>query len=502
MDSKQVPVIAQPEVKRIEIPVNSSMPMRDMVQSAFLGHVIDNEKIFVQVTHRVQPGWFSNIWHSKIYKLLTDHSKRIGRAPSKTEFVNSRELQLEDVATKNKMVALIEKATVDAGQIRWDAIKPELTEWLQSKILQETLLKSAGMWNKGQWHQTASLMQTAVREFRDASFEEGIEVSFADPETWLAKHKEEKQFALPTGLPLLDKALLDGATSGGLQRGDTTVILAPVNIGKTTAMLTIAVHNIVANNNVLLITHEGRPEDIRNKIMKAVMDCTEEQMLSSYLTPEGLAKLRHAAALIQSRLTYIPYNKAGMTVENVVPIIRRAQEERIARTGKGYDLLVVDYPAKLTTSQLSGANLQLRTSIDIVYDYFVQLALEYKFHSLLAIQTNREGSKVNKGQNTNRLLTMEDVMEAWGPMASASNVITLNRGPMAQLKNRITFYVCKSRSAEVGRAIVAKSNFAHGLSHAPSLGHTGYFGTSTMEATIDAFLQTHNGQMLPQNLVR
>lgn len=500
MDNTQS-VISPVETRRIEIPITSSMPMRDMVQSAFLGHVIDNEKIFIQVTHRVQPGWFSNTWHSKVYRALMEHAVRIGRAPSKVEFLNSRELQLQDLGDKNKMITTIETACIHASQIRWDAIKPDLTDWLKSKILQETILKSANHWNNGRWHETASLMQNAVTEFRDAAFEEGMEISFADPEIWLAKHKEEKKEALPTGLPLLDAALLDGATSGGLQRGDTTVVLAPSNAGKTTCLLSIARHNVVANNNVLLMTHEGRPEDIRNKIMKSMLDCTEEEMLSMYHTKEGLAQLRTASNALAARLTYIPYNKAGMKVEDVVPIIRRAVEERRAKTGKGYDLLVCDYPAKLTTEQAKGS-LALRSIIDIVYDFYVQLALEYNFHSLLAIQTNREGSKVNQGQNTNRLLTMEDVQEAWGPMTSASNVITLNRSPIAKMKNRMTFYVCKSRSSETGRAIVAETKFGHGLTHSTKLRSTGYLGTSTMEATIDTFLSSHNGQMMPQNLVR
>jgi KaiC/GvpD/RAD55 family RecA-like ATPase len=491
-----------PEVSRIEIPVTSSLPMKDMVQSAFLGHLILNEKLFLQVSRRVKPSWFANLWHGKIYKALLDFTVRVGRPPNKIELEQSRELELEgDLKSKNTMLALIGKAGSDSGQIRWDAIKPELTEWLQSKILQETLLKSAKHWNKGQWQDTARLMQAAVAEFRDAQFEEGSEISFSDPELWLARQKEEKQEALPTGLKLLDEALLGGATSGGLQRGDTTVILAPSNTGKTTCILSIVVHNIQANKDVLLMTHEGRPEDIRMKVMKAALDCTEEEMLNMYHTPEGLQKLRTTSALISSRLIYIPYNKAGMKVEDVVPIIRRAQEERKSKTGKGFDLLAVDYPAKLTTEQAKGS-LAMRNVIEIVYDYYVQLALEYGFHSLLAIQTNREGSKVNNGQNTTRLLTMEDVQEAWGPMTSASNVITLNRSPQAKKKNRITLYVAKSRSSETGQAIVARSNFAHGLTHSPTLGGAGYFGTCTMEATIDNYMVTFNNAMIPQNFIR
>jgi len=140
--------------------------------------------------------------------------------------------------------------------------------------------------------------------------------------------------------------------------------------------------------------------------------------------------------------------------------------------------------------------------LDIVYDYYVQLALEYNFHALLAIQANREGSKVNRGIESNRLLMMEDVAEAWGPMTSATNVITLNRSVNAKRKNRLTLYVAKSRSSETGQAIVAQSNFSHGLTHSTKMKSTGYFGTSTMEGVIDNYLVQFNGIFIPPELVR
>lgn len=477
--------------------------MSPQMQSALLGHLINNEKLYMQVSQRIQPDWFVSSRHTQIYSIIKTVVARIGRACTRAELENCRELTVLDEKDRAKILVFIKAACSDSDQIGWDAIRPELTDWLKSKILQETILKSSKLWNRSQTTEIANLMSVAVAQVREAQFEEGVEVKFDDPEVWLAKQKEEKQEALPTGLKLLDKALLDGATTGGLQRGDTTVIMAPSNAGKTTTMLTIARHNVFANNDVLLMTHEGRPEDIRNKMLKASLECTEDEMLKMYETPEGLATLRHKAELLKNKLTYIPFNKAGMKVEDVVPIIRRAQEDRKSKTGKGYDLLVVDYPAKLTTEQARGS-LAMRNVLDIVYDFYVQLALEYGFHSLLAIQTNREGSKVNNGMNTNRLLMMEDVQEAWGPMTSASNVITLNRSPNAKKKNRMTFYVAKSRSSETGIAVVARTNFSKGLTHSEDFGAVGYVGTSTMEATIDTFLNdpNMNGQMIPANLVR
>jgi replicative DNA helicase len=505
-----------PTPESILVPAMAKLPMESMSQSALLGHLLLNQQFFTQAHRKIRPDWFRDLWHSKVYAKLLQHFQYIGRHPSLAEFRDYVAVGADDEVEKRKVTAQIERSIADTQQIRLDALKPQLTDWLHSKILQEALVKSSKSWNRGAWTETAGLLRTAVELYNESKFEDGTALEFTDPENWLMHDRMLKGEALTTGLSLLDRALLDDAPSGGLQRGDTTILMAPSNTGKTTALLTMGVHNANSGKDVLVMTHEGRPEDIRLKLMKAVLDCTETAMYALYETPPGddprvqalhqqinVQRLRNAASVLQQRITYVPYNKAGMKVEDVVPIIRRLQQEKVSKTGKGFDLLICDYPAKLTTEQARGS-LAMRSVVEIVYDFYVQLALEYNFHSLLAIQTNREGSRVNNAQNTNRLLTMEDVQEAWGPMTAASNVITLNRSPNAKKNNRITFYVAKSRSSETGRAIVARSNFAHGRTHSNELGAVGYFGTATMDADIDRFLNdpNYNNQMIGQNNVR
>ena len=852
------------ETVKFDIPSEVRLPFNQQSQSAIIGHILGNPQIFTQTARRLQSSWFLDVYHSKIYEFILKAQKRADNnlPPNELELQNA--FMAEDIKEQIKLKGVIDKCRSDASQIRWEHLRPDLTEWMQAKILQETIRKSATLWNSSKWKETSTLMSSAVSQYREASFEEGAAVSFDKPERWAEQTIISRQDALTTGSTLLDKALLEGATAGGLIRGDTTIVLSPVNCGKceakgtelidfsgkiikiedvkvgdqlmgpdgtprnvlsttkgygpmfkitpnaggvpfvcndvhvlslkctmdrepqprkqprsnkpasngerrlwngdivniplneyqtkskewkyrmklwraqlefdtkdlsidpyvfglwlgdghsdtaslttmdkeladiwcswvksnnddisvyekydengnlskakiyaaicsngntrinsnkllialnnknnkhipheyltsnreqrlqllaglidtdgyssgdtknpsleitqknkelannigflarslgfkvsqqteikqdqngtkgeyvrsiilgklstiptrlsrkrandgvknasttgfkvsyvgmgdyygftldgdhlylhsdftvthnTSFMITVAINNIKQGKDVLFMTHEGRPEDIRNKIMKSYLNMTEDQMLNAHSTPESSQASQNASNMIKQHLVYIPYNKAGMKVEDVVAVIRRVQEERIALTGKGFDLLVVDYPAKLSTEQAKSA-LAVRNVMDIVYEYYVQLALEYQFHALLAIQSNREGSKVNRGIESNRLLMMEDVAEAWGPMASATNVITLNRSVNAKRKNRLTYYVAKSRSSETGAAIVCESNYAHGLTHHKSLKSCGYYGTSTMETMIDGYLTTFNGQMLPQELVR
>jgi hypothetical protein len=68
-----------------------------------------------------------------------------------------------------------------------------------------------------------------------------------------------------------------------------------------------------------------------------------------------------------------------------------------------------------------------------------------------AIQTNRDGSKINKHHSgATRLLVPEDVSESFAVIMMASNVLTLNRSPQAEKLGIATFSVGKTRTNKKG----------------------------------------------------
>ena len=276
----------------------------------------------------------------------------------------------------------------------------------------------------------------------------------------------------------------------------------------TTTLITIASHNILANNDVLFMTHEGGPKDIRIRVLCSILtiqnlkrfengeitpdDIWVDKMALFKLnkTEQGRKRIGDIATLIDKKMIYNPYNKPGMCIEDVEPIIRRLQEERTNDLGKGFDLLISDYPAKLSTRQASHGGLQNWTAIQKVYDYYVQMAIEYHFHALTAIQTNKEGFKVNQGRKgfEKRLLTPEDVAGSYDTTCLATNIITVNRDAEAGANDRLTYNVCKAKNARTGRAIVCKTKFGCRLAHDDLLGSIAYDNQEKLDSYIDAVL--------------
>ena len=473
-----------------ELNEHRALPFHKTKQSAVLGHCITDPKFFLQAKNLILPSWFSDSIHGKVYHAMLEWFKVYARPATVLELIHSSLIASEDAKIRPACVQAVHAATNEITNYPLDALSKELTNWMRARIFYANVHIAQKDFNGGHLDEAYEMMNKAMKEIKEATFLNDKEASFADWAKDFELSQFESQRGLTFGLKSVDDLLLPGNTNGALLPGDTTILLAPTNVGKTTTMITTLVANIKMGKRVLFLTHEGRPLDIKQKVWMSYMNKTAKELFDLPLTDRGVEELGAGSMSLNRWLTYVPYNRAGLTVEDVEPLIRRKQEDMVAKIGKGYDLLVCDYPAKLTTKLATGGHMSKRNVDEIVYGYFVQLALEYGFHSLLAIQTNREGSKVNKGQkDEHRLLVMEDVHESYGVMQEATNVITLNRDAVAKARQHMTFHIDKSRSSETGFAVCARTDFSRARTHHDKLGSIWYRGVATLADQADDLLR-------------
>jgi hypothetical protein len=252
---------------------------------------------------------------------------------------------------------------------------------------------------------------------------------------------------------------------------------------------------------VLWLSFEGRDADLMTKMWLSCLRVTRGELRELGMTDPIPPKVEYVSKLLSTKLTHLHIPKSGLTVEEVIGIIRMRQQQRIGLTGKGYDLLVVDYPAILTTS--AGKAWEFRQSVGYIYRQFVQLALEERFHALLAVQTNREGAKLNRNahEESGRLLVPEHISESFDIAMCATNILTVNRDDYAAAADRLTFLLCKSRSAETGWAVTCRSRMGWSLTHAEDLGATAYRGNGTLSDKIEDLLKNYRNRDVPLGYV-
>ncbi len=486
------------------------LPFDEAMQEALLGWLCwfraepefkpQYETFFLSAKDHLKPEWFLDPYHKKLWAFRQDFYEKHKRSPKTfTEFLMHPTFTVLDQKEKTKLQSKLQAAIISAHGAELDEFVLERLEtWIRAQTFLEHMAKGVDLYNKHCVIETFDEMSKMYRDLQQVKLNSAGIFPVSDFAHNAAYTYKNLQNALTLGHPVLDQCLLPESSTGSLLPGDTTVVLAPTNMGKTTFLINVIVENIVREKHVLFITHEGRPEDITQKIWMRLLGWTKSEYLSRANDPAWSNYLSQWAVHIEKYLTYVPMVKAGLTVEDVEVSIRKLQDEHKSTYGRYYDLVVDDYPDKLTSRRAERGELNKRNTTDIVYSYFVQLALEYESHSLVAFQTNREGARINRGHGKeDRLLTMEDASEAYGPMMTATNVITLNRPPRAISKGLIILNVCKSRSSETGIAVAIKSDYSRATTHKKDSQCTWWRNFGKMPDMIEDYLTQYLGRETP-----
>jgi replicative DNA helicase len=476
----------------------ATLPFNQQRQDAVLGHLMISERFFKQCRETIKPTWFADMYASKVWAAKLAFYKQYDRIPTFEELQFQNEWKLENQSIQNRMKVKALEAMNLTTLIGLDTLLDELTTWLHARYFHEGVGASTDMYNAGQTEQAFTHLEEKLKLIRTTNFDNSIEFDFNPYIAFRQRRQIEVANSMTFGNPDFDRLLLPKANgAGSLLPGDSTILLAPTNIGKTTTMITLALANMYREKNVLFVAHEGVDDDLAEKMWCSAMNVNKAQLDEMIKTTEGNQMYLNALKWINAHFTFVPMMRPGLCVEEVAAVIRRKQEERMAKTGgRGYDMVVNDYPQLLSSNQMAYGQFQKRDLDAYVYKYFVQLALEYKFHFVGAIQTNRTGAKINKGQKGQefRLLVPEDVNESYGPMMTATNVITINRDAWCESLGYVVYYIGKSRSSEKGWAIICKSNYANAITHSEGMGATWYRGNLPPGDQVEMLFKQYRGR--------
>lgn len=481
------------------------LPFEPKQQDALLGFALTDRNFLLQIKDRIKANWFVDGWTGKAFDIYVKFYDKFGHEPkSDDELFLFEEVFILPPIEKNKLKAAILRARNETTNYSLDVLVAGLTGWLQSRIYHQHVSHSATLFNNRKFTEAKGVLGEAVRQLQDLTFEGKPPADFSNPRGLVSRITDTASNALTFGHPLFDKLLGPDCKKGSLLPGDTTILLSPTNIGKTTTKITTAVANIMQGKSVIMVFHEGRKDDIMEKVWCSLLKCTKAdfRLLALSDNPAIVAQLTAFAKIIEQNLVLIDHQKPGSTVEEVISMARMHQHRRKARLGKGFDMFVDDYPAILGAEGLANIRTERRHKDAYVYRYFVDFCGEQDMHGLFSIQTNREGSKKNKRSgefhNKSFLVSLEDVQEAYEVTNSATNLITVNRSPQDQAREIITFLICKSRSSETNIAVTCRSNFKCARSHDPELPATWFRGTEALDQ-LDSLISTYANQEVPYN---
>lgn len=494
-----IPVEVQQPPPTNSFPEEAQIPFEKERQLGLLGYILANPQIYERLRGIIKPEWFMDTYARKLVKALITHCEYYTVFPkTDQDLFTSLQFMKEAPEERMKLQSTYQVAKAAAVRFSLESLSKDMEDWMKYVYLKDLMGRAAKHFAAKNLGKAAEEISNRIKGFFDLRFDSSGEELLYTPEEIFTMGNEAKVNACTLGDVVLDKAIDEHCEEGCLLPKQTTVIMAPANIGKTTVMINIALANVRKGKRVLFVALEGSSLDLREKIWSSYLG---ESKGALYAKMKDVNKnvdvdTRNLWSAygkhIEKNFAFLPFVEADMTVQRLIPILKAKQQESLAKFGKGFDLVVCDYPAILQSEWYKeGGDASVRARVDSVYRVFTQMGAELNCHMLLAVQTNREAARNNRFQgkmkNTvNRLIIPEDCAESYDPVRNADNLLTLNRDETAQQMKYMTVYVGKNRSGEVNKAILMQTDFAcartHGGEGQYKLKSCWYYGSVALEA--------------------
>jgi hypothetical protein len=449
-----------------------------------LGNCATNPGFLRGCAKALDPKYINDPIISDLYSFVISYYNKYAAPPTRHEVDSYISTKFPDLNSNQRYRQVFyESVDLHAKNFRPQALEDNISAWLKVVELRKTIRNSANLFNSKNYNESAKEVQRLIAKLKDAEFDRNEKVDMSTIEDVINNLVTNRDLACTLGHPLFDELLLDNArirpqdpgydssTLSGQTRGcllpeEQTILMGPSNAGKTTTVSTIAVSNIAMKKKVCLITCEDPKEKMMVKLMQSF--CQVKMLDLNYTKTEEFQKLkREWVTYSEKYLAYFEHIKAGkMYVEDVIDVIVTEQEKQVNKDGKGFDLVIVDYPGILMSREQR--NKDEWQEKRYIYSQFKLLAKAHKWHSFVPIQTNREGFKNNA--ESGRLLDLDSIAQGFGIATDADNVITINRDENDHRARRVKFFIAKSRSNRNKTTFVSETKYDLGRTHGLNYG--------------------------------
>lgn len=238
---------------------------------------------------------------------------------------------------------------------------------------------------------------------------------------------------------------LDGALSGGIGRGELSILLAPPKRGKTSYLVAAATHAIKEGHHVAWFTLEIPERKVWLRYFQTLVHMTYTEMLRN----RQLIAARRAQ--VPGELYVVDYSAHHLT-----PALMVAEVERLRDAGHPIDYVVVDYVELMSPNTgfgRMGANS--RNLGDMVIDVR-RAGVALDVFMLSAWQINRAGADKTVFGNT-------DISECWEVVKHADTLMGLNQGPQELVNNVLRIKVMEQRESPARPLIYLHSDMTRNL---------------------------------------
>lgn len=449
---------------------------------AILGHCMGDLQFLRNCSKNLTKSHIEHPILADLYDYIVNHYKEMECTPTVHEVESYLFSKYPDKASYDKYRFALHEAINKKDNFSKKTLSTKISGWLKLVTMKKGLMQTAHLFNGNKYDQAERELSHLATKLKESKFEDEFRANLSNIRDRLDKLTLQKGQACTLGNAEFDNAVLEGAkvigpevvqndlktqTTGCLLPGEITMVLGPSNAGKTTALATIAVSNVAIGKKVCIVSHEESEDKMAIKLFQSFTELTGEEM--SYYDSEKFQKAEKSwKTLAEKNLFTYEWIKPGrMFCEEVIDMISNEHEKQLIESGKGFDLVIVDYPAK-TKSRDYGKNKNDWDEKEYVYEQYRLLARKYQFHCVTPVQTNREGFRANKDGAA--MLDMDNAASGFGIMTLADIVISINRSYSDVSMFVVKFFIAKSRQGANKKTFVSETRYDLGRTHGVGYG--------------------------------
>jgi archaellum biogenesis ATPase FlaH len=275
--------------------------------------------------------------------------------------------EIVNAATKSDL-----KSPGELKEEHYDWLMQDFETFIRHKGLEQAILKSADLLEKGEYGPVEDLVKQAVQI--GLTKDMGTDY-FADPRARLMRIKD-KNGQMSTGWQTVDKRLF-----GGMNRGELNIFAGGSGAGKSLFLANLGVNWALQGMNVVYLTLELSEELVSMRIDSMVTDIPSRDIFKQIDEVEMKVKV-----IGKKSGTYqVKYMPSGKTSND----IRSYLKEYEIKLGRKVDILLVDYLDLLMpqSRKISAENLFVKDKY--VSEELRNLAMEKQCVLVTAAQLNR-----------------------------------------------------------------------------------------------------------------
>jgi len=327
------------------------------IQKVYLEMFLTDAESFVRAQGVFDPKSFDKKLE-KAAQFLADYIKEHNALPT-FEMVNA--------ATGTKLV--------HPGELReehYDWLLAEFETFARHKALEEAILKSADLLEKGEYGPVEDLVKKAVQ----IGLQKDLGTDYwRDPRSRLEAIKD-KNGQVSTGWGALDHKLF-----GGFNRGELNIFAGGSGAGKSLFLANLGVNWALAGLNVLYVTFELSENIVSMRIDSMVTDIPSRDIFKNIEDVEAAVRIKSTTAG-KFQVKYMPSGKNTNDLRSYI-------KEYEIKTSRKIDVILVDYLDLMMpiAKRISAENLFVKDKY--VSEELRNLAMETNALFVTASQLNR-----------------------------------------------------------------------------------------------------------------